>query len=297
MDILQQAIVDAKNIREAAVASAKATLEESFRPTLQRMISSKLEEEGEEEDIDVAPEAPEEAPEEAPAPAPAPEEAPAPAPEEGEAEDDLDLEELLAELDALDTEEEVPAEDAVMESDDDDEDDAMGGSEDDDEVVDLDELLAEAQKSIKKPGTKAPASKTPDKSTSVLKENRELKKKLTEAYKAISVLKSAVNDVNLLNAKLMYATKVNTHFTLTESQKTKILQTFDRATSIRECKLVYTTLVQSLTEAAAKATKAPMRKSVVESVTRQGVTRTESQSDFAGRDRWQVLSGIKPLVD
>ena len=47
-NFLNNAIAEAKQIKTAALASAKISLEEAFQPTLQRMISSKLsEEEGE----------------------------------------------------------------------------------------------------------------------------------------------------------------------------------------------------------------------------------------------------------
>lgn len=76
-------------------------------------------------------------------------------------------------------------------------------------------------------------------------ENRKLKGKLTEAYRAVTTLKNTLNDVNLLNAKLMYTTKTFQQFELNESQKHRVLDAFDRANSVREVKLVYTTICES----------------------------------------------------
>ena len=76
-------------------------------------------------------------------------------------------------------------------------------------------------------------------------ENRKLKGKLTEAYRAVTTLKNTLNDVNLLNAKLMYTTKTFQQFELNENQKHRVLDAFDRANSVREVKLVYTTICES----------------------------------------------------
>ena len=76
-----------------------------------------------------------------------------------------------------------------------------------------------------------------------VEENEELE----EAYKTIRFLKSKINEVNLLNSKLLYSNKLFRSNTLSESQKMKVIETFDRANSVREVKLVYSTLAESLT--------------------------------------------------
>lgn len=332
MDILEQAIADAKSIREAAVSNAKASLAETFRPTLQRMISSRLEEEGDEEDIEmasdvapaaptapVAPVAPEVPAEEAPV-EDVPQ-APMAPPEDTPSQDDLDLEELLAELDALDQEggapEEAP-EEPMMEGDDEDEEmlegdgayDSKAGlkhtnlkskslttkklredeepdNDADDEEVDLDELFSENYEKTAPEGSKN--------TKAGVSENRKLKAELNKAYKAISVMKAAINETQLLNAKLLYATKISRNFTLSDNQKTKILEAFDRAANPRECQLMYAALAQSLSESKVKAA-APARKPVMESVTRKGLGNNKPD-EFSQRARWEVLSGIKKITE
>jgi len=69
---------------------------------------------------------------------------------------------------------------------------------------------------------------------------------LDEAYKTIKFLKDKINEVNLLNAKLLFSNKLFRSNGLNESQKMKIIETFDRANSVREVKLVYSTLAESL---------------------------------------------------
>lgn len=68
---------------------------------------------------------------------------------------------------------------------------------------------------------------------------------LTEAYDVIKYLKDQINEVNLLNAKLMYSTKLFKKFDLSESQKSKVIENLDRTKSLREAKLIYTTLAET----------------------------------------------------
>ena len=70
---------------------------------------------------------------------------------------------------------------------------------------------------------------------------------LEEAYNTISSLKATINEVNLLNAKLLCSNKLFRNNNLNVSQKMKVIETFDRANSVREVKLVYSTLSESLT--------------------------------------------------
>ena len=69
---------------------------------------------------------------------------------------------------------------------------------------------------------------------------------LKEAYEAINTLRSELNEINLLNAKLLYTNKIFRNKSLTESQKVKVLTAFDKATSKKEAQLVYETLLENL---------------------------------------------------
>lgn len=62
----------------------------------------------------------------------------------------------------------------------------------------------------------------------------------------IDELKAELNEVNLLNAKLLYTNKIFRNKSLNESQKIKVLSSFDKATSKKEVELVYETLLESL---------------------------------------------------
>jgi hypothetical protein len=69
---------------------------------------------------------------------------------------------------------------------------------------------------------------------------------LKEAYGVIKHLKSELNEINLLNAKLLYTNKIFRNKSLTESQKIRVLTAFDKAKTKKEAQLVYETLTEGL---------------------------------------------------
>jgi hypothetical protein len=69
--------------------------------------------------------------------------------------------------------------------------------------------------------------------------------KLREAYAVISFLRSKINEVNLLNSKLLFSNKLFRKHSLSERQKMTVIENFDRASSLREVKLVFATLSES----------------------------------------------------
>lgn len=71
---------------------------------------------------------------------------------------------------------------------------------------------------------------------------------LSESYKTIEFLRAQINEVNLLNAKLLYTNKLFKDFAgiLDESYRMKIIENFDLTKSVREVKLAYALLAESL---------------------------------------------------
>ena len=78
------------------------------------------------------------------------------------------------------------------------------------------------------------------------KEKEMAESKLREAYAVITFLRSKINEVNLLNSKLLFSNKLFRKHSLNEKQKMTVIENFDRASSLREVKLVYATLCESL---------------------------------------------------
>lgn len=86
--------------------------------------------------------------------------------------------------------------------------------------------------------------------------------KLDEAMETINTLKNELNEVNLLNSKLLYVNKILKENTLKDSQKIKVITAFDKAETVKEVKLVYETLKEGISKAPAKAaTKKLVRES------------------------------------
>tara|TARA_B100001778_G_scaffold110722_1_gene90646 strand:- start:154 stop:1245 length:1092 start_codon:yes stop_codon:yes gene_type:complete len=72
-----------------------------------------------------------------------------------------------------------------------------------------------------------------------------LQGELKEYKEAVSFLRDKLHEVNILNAKLLYTNKLFKEYVLSNDQKLKIVETFDRAQTTREIKLVYSTLAES----------------------------------------------------
>jgi hypothetical protein len=73
-----------------------------------------------------------------------------------------------------------------------------------------------------------------------------LQTELEEAYNTVKSLQSTINEVNLLNAKLLYANRLFRAYNLNNEQKSKVVENLDRTSSVREVKLVYATLAESM---------------------------------------------------
>ena len=72
------------------------------------------------------------------------------------------------------------------------------------------------------------------------------KKELEEAKQTIEILRSDLNEVNLLNSKLLYTNKIFKAKNLTENQKIKVLKAFDKAETVKEAKAIFETLNENL---------------------------------------------------
>ena len=79
---------------------------------------------------------------------------------------------------------------------------------------------------------------------------------MEEALAQIEELKNELNEVNLLNAKLLYTNKIFKAKNLTESKKVKVLKAFDKARDVDQAKTIYETLSDGLYD------KSPVNESI-----------------------------------
>ena len=315
-DLLKEAIADAKAVRATALANAKAALEESFKPTLEAMLAEKLKSEIGDEDESVhssdigsgksvdthstsqdpgenqmydesdqevtseeldeilaeleremgdAPTAPALAPTEPaaeiPAPAPVDPMMAAPAPEAPES----------------------PVASEEIEGMDD-----MG------EEINLQELLDTLSEKVEE----VDEAKTEDSAEE--KEPTEESVQLAEALQTVQYLRDQLNEINLLNAKLLYTNKLFNKFTLNQAQKMKVVETFDLTHSIREVKLSYKILSESLSSGGS-AVKKPntAAHTITEGLASKPVASTAPKKQLIVENsnvmasRFQRLAGIK----
>jgi len=114
-----------------------------------------------------------------------------------------------------------------------------------------------------------------------------------EMMETIETLKAELNEVNLLNSKLLYTNKIFKAKNLTEAQKVKVLTTFDKAESVKEVKLVYETLLEGLVSTTA-TTKEAIKESKSFASKAVGVSPKKPVVETDGMvSRFQKLAGIK----
>jgi len=320
---LKEAIADAKAVKESAIANAKVALEEAFSPQVQAMFSSKIEEmekdeveEGKDEVDEVKDDAKVE------------EKMSNPVMRRGDhgdnkaereteymrEEEDMDLDEILAELEKdgleenarTDAEEEGykdgikdekedlkedertdAEEEGYLDGEEDEKEDEEDKNEDEDEDIDIEDMSEDDLKKFiedviedmvtageleagddfesedveveddEEIEVEDEVEVTMDENArtdaeeegykdGIKDEKEDIKKDLKEAMDTVATLKSELNEINLLNAKLLYTNKVFRGKNLSESQKVKVLGAFDKAETVKEVKLVFETINSSV---------------------------------------------------
>ena len=271
-DILKEAIADAKAVRETALQNAKMALEEAFTPQLKNMLSAKLKEDEIEESEPVVED------------------------EMGDEEEFGDEEEVPAE--------EVPAEEGTYEDEEFGDEEDFGGE--DEEEIDIDESIffeqedeeeeaVEEQSDSSEIGTgdnKVDVADAGDEEDPGKGEMHEIKAELKEYKEAVHFLKDKLHEVNILNAKLLFTNKLFKQYSLDNNQKLKVVETFDRAQTTREIKLVYSTLAEQFSD-----NGSIQRKSINESASaKSGTTKPSKASRKVNTEETQVANRFKKLA-
>ena len=233
-----------------------------------------------------------------------------------EDEDELDLEAIIRELEGEvedDTyaegeeeieapEMEVPAEEPAVEGEEEMEAPAMDAEVSEEEMefddeIDLDEILremgygeeeeevatTEGEEEMEVPAMDAVAEKEAE---------------LEEAYSTIKSLRKTINEVNLLNAKLLYTNKLFRGYNLTNEQKIKVVENLDRTSNVREVKLVYATLAESMKFTGTEKKVSAAKKNITEGLASKVVASTAPKKEIISEsvntmaDRFKKLAGI-----
>ena len=364
-DLLKEAIADAKAVKETAIANAKLALEEAFTPHLKSMLSAKLEEmdkedvdEGYDEDVKEEMDTKDDMKEEE-----------GEMYEEKEELDEINLDELLAELELdedartdaeeegykdgmkdekedlkederTDAEEEgyldgekdekedtedgledeeidledmseddlkgfiedvikdlvadgtIEAGDEAMEDEDDVEDVVDVDDIEDVEDVDIDVEIDEAKVEDLDEMSKKEKAEGDDRKKDDKIEGETEKMRFKEAIDEINALKVEVNEVNLLNAKLLYTNKIFKAKNLSEGKKVKVLKAFDKATTVKEAKFIF----ETLNEGVISSKSSPMINEVKGSASRATGIISEAKKPIIESndvyDRMRKLAGL-----
>ena len=129
--------------------------------------------------------------------------------------------------------------------------------------------------------------------------NRDLAKQLAEANVAVEKLRSQLKEVNLFNAKVLYVNQLLQMEGISSKQKLSIVDSLDKAKTLREAQLLFKSLTASL-----KSEKPEEKKTMKESVKRQLVLGSSSKpttsatpapainENTEGYNRWAELAGI-----
>ena len=216
-------------------------------------------------------------------------------------EDELDLESIIRELEAQiageESEEEIPAEAPAMEGEEapveepvaaaPTEDPAMA-----DDEIDLDEILREMGY-----GEDEAEEEKADDATEMKAEVSKLQSELEEALAVIKSLKGTINEVNLLNAKLLYTNKLFRSYNLTNEQKVKVVENLDRTSNVREVKLVYATLSESMKFTGTERKVAQVKKNITEGIASKAQASTAPKKEIIAEsnelaNRFKQLAGI-----
>ena len=119
----------------------------------------------------------------------------------------------------------------------------------------------------------------------------EARKEIRQYKRAVAELKGQLVEMNLFNAKLLYANKLMQNKDLTMKQQKAIVEALDNAKTLREAKLLFKSLTESLNRRAnkSKLTEGSLRTRGTASKTTRSSSPTNNNSES---DRWAVLAGL-----
>lgn len=172
--------------------------------------------------------------------------------------------------------------------------DEIPGDEEGEEVLEIEDVPAEDEI----PGdeevlevVEEPAKEEPKEDELMERKLRKVAKRLykenIQLKKTVNFLKERFNKLDLFNAKLAYAFKLMHQPGITRQEKKQIAETFDKAKSVREAKLIYSTLRQNF------ATKIRHRQPILRTNNVKSVLSESTNVQNSGDARFETLAGLK----
>jgi len=211
-----------------------------------------------------------------------------------EDEEELDLEAIIRELESEINEEEHEDDDEMTEQDDaydqnveNKKNSELHEQDDDDEEVEVDEsLFSEDDDDELEEQDDAYDQNVEN------KKNSDLHEELKEYKSAVHFLRDKLHEVNLLNAKLLFTNKIFKEFALTNNQKMKVVETFDRTQTTREIKLVYSTLAESFGDGTGVTRRVKIKESASKKSGSTKPSRKVITEETQVADRFKKLAGL-----
>ena len=328
--LLEQAIIDAQELRNVALKNAETTILEKYNNEVKNVVESLLEQEDEELDLgmDMEPEGSMEEP--AFAAAAGEEMCPCPDDEEVLSFNLDDLKAMAPELEGTPAMGEPEGQedlmmDLDMEPEEEEEEIALQEGEelDEEEEVELDEEMikdimeelvvdvmptksgwlatpqgemqhAEELELARRSGTEAQEQlkALQDAHDRLTITNESLASDNKKLSKALFVLKERLDEVNLSNAKLLYSNQALNSTSLNERQKSKVVESIQKADSVEEAKVIFETL-----QSAVGTPERRQPKSLSEAIKKPSTTmprrrKVNSNRESLLKERFQRLAGI-----
>ena len=317
-DLLKEAIADADAIKQIAIENAKASLNQAFDSKIKSMLAARLQEEADEteeleEEVEETDEAKKHSSED--------DDSKKDSEKDAEDVDEIDINKILAEMeDEEDGEPKIEEpemeeakhkeeEEEKSEEDEEKTDEAKDEEgEETDEEVDLNALLKELEMEEgsyeegdeEKEGTYEAKDEEDEKDmhAKMEKMKEEHAAEIAEIKSQAAKLAGKVNETNLINAKLLYLNKILQKHNLNEAQKVKVIAAFDKATTVKEAKIVFESLNEAFvvkTEKSKTNLKESLgfaSKAAGNSTKREIITEADVQVA-----RWQKLAGINKQIN
>ena len=121
----------------------------------------------------------------------------------------------------------------------------------------------------------------------------ELQEKLSNYDFTINEMKRKLDETNLTNARLLYANRILNSTSLNERQKNKLVEAISAAGSVKEAKVIYETLKNTVGTAPDRRGPQSLREAVTRSSSIMSVRENRRNTADPAAERMQILAGIK----